>query len=61
MIKIWSDQAWSDYCEFFNKHQKALIKGTHELLKTLSGTDLTKAKSSRKRSSTNFQATGADG
>ena len=26
MIKIWSDLAWTDYCSFFEKHQKSLIK-----------------------------------
>ena len=35
MIKIWSDLAWNDYFEFFNKHQKDLIKNTHELIKDI--------------------------
>lgn len=41
MIKIWSDLAWNDYLEFFNKHQKDLIKNTHELIKDIerNGTD----------------------
>lgn len=35
MIKIWSDLAWNDYLDFFNKHQKDLIKSTHELIKDI--------------------------
>ncbi len=44
MIKIWSDQAWIDYCNFFDKHQKALIKGTHELLKDIERNGFDKGK-----------------
>lgn len=44
MIKIWSDQAWNDYCEFFDKHQKALIKSTHELLKDIERNGFDKGK-----------------
>ena len=30
MVKVWSDLAWNDYLEFFNKHQKDLIKNTSD-------------------------------
>jgi len=26
MVKVWSDIAWKDYCELFDKHQQKLIK-----------------------------------
>jgi len=32
MVKVWSDLAWTDYCEFFDKHQQKQIKMVHELL-----------------------------
>ena len=35
MVKVWSDLAWNDYLEFFNKYQKDLIKSTHELIKDI--------------------------
>ena len=35
MVKVWSDIAWNDYCEFFNKHQQKLIKTTHDLIKDI--------------------------
>lgn len=44
MIKVWSDQAWNDYCEFFEKHQKSLIKNTHELLKDIERNGFDKGK-----------------
>lgn len=44
MIKIWSDQAWNDYCDFFDKHQKSLIKSTHELLKDIERNGFDKGK-----------------
>lgn len=42
MIKIWSDLAWNDY--FFNKHQKDLIKNTHELIKDIERNGVEKGK-----------------
>ena len=35
MIKVWSDIAWKDYCEIFDKHQQKLIKSIHELIKDI--------------------------
>ena len=32
MVKVWSDIAWKDYCEIFDKHQQKLIKSIHELI-----------------------------
>jgi len=35
MIKVWSDIAWKDYCQLFDKHQQKLIKSTHDLIKDI--------------------------
>ena len=35
MVKVWSDIAWKDYCELFDKHQQKLIKSTHDLIKDI--------------------------
>ena len=44
MIKVWSDLAWKDYLEFFDKHQKDLIKSTHELIKDIERNGVEKGK-----------------
>ena len=44
MVKVWSDIAWNDYCEFFNKHQKKLIKTTHDLIKDIERNGVDKGK-----------------
>jgi len=44
MIKIWSDLAWSDYCSFFDKHQKNLIKSVHDLIKEIERNGVDKGK-----------------
>lgn len=44
MIKVWSDLAWKDYLEFFNKHQKDLIKSIHELIKDIERNGVEKGK-----------------
>ena len=35
MVKVWSDIAWKDYCQLFDKHQQKLIKSTHDLIKDI--------------------------
>ena len=44
MVKVWSDLAWNDYLEFFNKYQKDLIKSTHELIKDIERNGVDKGK-----------------
>ena len=44
MVKVWSDIAWNDYCEFFNKHQQKLIKMTHDLIKDIERNGVDKGK-----------------
>ena len=44
MVKVWSDIAWNDYCEFFNKHQQKLIKTTHDLIKDIERNGIDKGK-----------------
>ena len=44
MVKVWSDIAWNDYCEFFNKHQQKLIKNTHDLIKDIERNGVDKGK-----------------
>ncbi len=44
MVKVWSDIAWNDYCEFFNKHQQKLIKNTHDLIKDIERNGIDKGK-----------------
>ena len=44
MVKVWSDIAWNDYCEFFNKHQQKLIKTTHDLIKDIERNGVDKGK-----------------
>ena len=44
MVKVWSDIAWNDYCEFFNKHQQKLIKAIHDLIKDIERNGVDKGK-----------------
>ena len=44
MVKVWSDLAWNDYLEFFNKHQKDLSKSTDELIKDIERNGVDKGK-----------------
>ncbi len=44
MVKIWSDLAWNDYLDFFNKHQKDLIKSVHELINDIERNGVDKGK-----------------
>ncbi len=44
MVKVWSDLARNDYLEFFNKHQKDLIKSTHDLIKDIERNGVDKGK-----------------
>ena len=44
MVQVWSDLAWNHYLEFFNKHQKDLIKSTHELIKDIERNGVDKGK-----------------
>ena len=44
MVKVWSDIAWNDYCEFFNKHQQKLIKTTHDLINDIERNGVDKGK-----------------
>lgn len=44
MVKVWSDLAWDDYSEFFDKHQKNLIKSVHDLLKDIERNGVDKGK-----------------
>lgn len=44
MVKVWSDLAWQDYCELFNKHQQKLIKNTHDLIKDIERNGVDKGK-----------------
>ena len=30
MVKVWSDIAWKDYCQLFDKHQQKLIKRLYQ-------------------------------
>ena len=44
MVKVWSDIAWKDYCQLFDKHQQKLIKSTHDLIKDIERNGIDKGK-----------------
>lgn len=44
MVKVWSDIAWKDYCELFDKHQQKLIKSIHDLIKDIERNGIDKGK-----------------
>ncbi len=49
MLKIWSDLAWKDYCDFFDSHQYKLIKSVHDLLKDIERNGVDKGKGQPER------------
>ena len=44
MLKVWSEQAWEDYCAFFSTNDKHTIKSIHELIKDIERNGFDKVK-----------------
>jgi len=44
MVKVWSDFAWDNYCNFFEQHQPRLIKSIHNLIKDIERNGIDKGK-----------------